>query len=108
MTPDPSDSPTRARLIVESEPSPESIRFLEERLYEFNFRATGIADGNLIGLFLQAPDGSPVGGVYGWTWGGTCYVRFSNRPFGVKHFQTIRRCSIDVAHGLVLLFGIGT
>jgi hypothetical protein len=37
-----------------------------------------------------------------------CYVRFSNRPFGVKHFQTIRRCSVDVAHGLVLLFGIGT
>src|SRR6184192_4511644 len=37
-----------------------------------------------------------------------CDVRFSNRPFGVKHFQTIRRCSVDVAHGLVLLFGIGT
>ena len=33
---------------------------------------------------------------------------FSNRPFGVKHFQTIRRCGVDVAHGLVLLFGIGT
>ena len=25
----------------------------------------------------------------------------------VKHFQTIRRCSVDVAHGLALLFGIG-
>ena len=36
------------------------------------------------------------------------YVRFSNRPFGVKHFQTIRRCSVDVAHGLALLFGIDT
>ena len=35
-------------------------------------------------------------------------VRFSNRPFGVKHFQTIRRSGVDVAHGLVLLFGIGT
>ena len=35
-------------------------------------------------------------------------VRFSNRPFGVKRFQTIHRCSVDVAHGLVLLFGIGT
>ena len=35
-------------------------------------------------------------------------VCFSNRPFGVKHFQTTRRCSVDVAHGLVLLFGIGT
>ena len=33
---------------------------------------------------------------------------FSNRPFGVKHFQTIHRYSVDVAHGLVLLFGIGT
>src|SRR5436305_7943581 len=35
-------------------------------------------------------------------------VRFSNRPFRVKHFQTIHRCAVDVAHGLVLLFGIGT
>ena len=35
-------------------------------------------------------------------------VCFSNRPFGVKHFQTIRCRSVDVAHGLVLLFGIGT
>src|SRR5712672_4790316 len=35
-------------------------------------------------------------------------VRFSNRPFGVKHFQTIQHHSVDVAHGLVLLFGIGT
>jgi len=35
-------------------------------------------------------------------------VRFSNRPFGVKHFQTIHHCNVDVARGLVLLFGIGT
>ena len=33
---------------------------------------------------------------------------FSNRPFWVKRFQTIHHCSVDVAHGLVLLFGIGT
>ncbi len=35
-------------------------------------------------------------------------VCFSNRPFGVKHFQTIHQCGVDVAHGLALLFGIGT
>src|ERR1700758_944443 len=35
-------------------------------------------------------------------------VRFSNRPFGVKRFQTIHQHSVDVARGLVLLFGIGT
>jgi len=34
--------------------------------------------------------------------------RFSNRPVGVKHFQTIHPHSVDVARGLVLLFGIGT
>src|SRR5262249_5162646 len=35
-------------------------------------------------------------------------VRFSNRPFGVKHFQAIHHCRVDVARGLALLFGIGT
>ena len=40
------------------------------------------------------------------TW--MCHYRFSNRPFGVKHFQTIHLCGVDVARGLVLLSGIGT
>jgi hypothetical protein len=35
-------------------------------------------------------------------------VCFSNRLFEVKRSQTIRRCNVDVAHGLALLFGIGT
>src|SRR4029079_7601159 len=43
-----------------------------------------------------------------WSSSRARHVRFSNRPFGVKRFQTIRRCSVDVARGLVLLFGIGT
>ncbi len=33
---------------------------------------------------------------------------FSNRPFEVKRSQTIRHSNVDVAHGLALLFGIGT
>src|SRR3974390_2876979 len=40
-----------------------------------------------------------------------CYkqhIRFSNRPFWVKRFQAIHHCSVDVARGLALLFGIGT
>ena len=36
------------------------------------------------------------------------HFRFSNRRFGVKRFQTIHQCNIDVARGLVLLFGLGT
>ena len=35
-------------------------------------------------------------------------VRFSNRPVGVKRFQTVHNCCVDTARGLVLLFGLGT
>jgi hypothetical protein len=35
-------------------------------------------------------------------------VRFSNRPLRVNRYQTVHCCGVDVAHGLVLLFGIGT
>jgi len=35
-------------------------------------------------------------------------VRFSNRPVWVKHFQAIHLVGVHVAHGLALLFGIGT
>ena len=66
----------RSDLILETEPRPEDIRFLEERLYDFNTQTTGITDGELFGFFIRAANGSPVGGVYGWTWGGTCYVRY--------------------------------
>ena len=34
-------------------------------------------------------------------------VRFSNRPAGVKRFQVLHG-GVGVAHGLVLLYGIGT
>src|ERR1700676_4327364 len=36
------------------------------------------------------------------------HFHFSNRPFRVKHFQTIHRYCVDTARELVLLFGIGT
>jgi len=35
-------------------------------------------------------------------------VRFSNRPVRVKRFQAIHGSGVDVARGLVLLYGIGT
>jgi ribosomal protein S18 acetylase RimI-like enzyme len=74
MKPDPSHP--QADLKVESEPAPQDVRFLRERLHEFNVRATGISDGNFLSLFVRAPDGSPVAGIFGWTWGGTCYIRY--------------------------------
>jgi GNAT superfamily N-acetyltransferase len=63
-------------LELEIEPKPEDIQLLEERLYEFNVQTTGIADGKLLASFLRDAEGRVLGGVYGWTWGATCYVRY--------------------------------
>lgn len=60
---------------METEPKLEEVRLLEDRLYEFNVQATGISDGKLFALFLRDDDGNAVGGIFGWTWGATCYVR---------------------------------
>jgi|ERR1700674_906667 len=72
-------------LIVESEPKPEDVRVLEEALNEFNVAATGIHDGKLFGLFLRGADNVVVGGAFGWTWGGTCYVRYLFVPQSLRH-----------------------
>lgn len=61
---------------IETEPRPEDIRWLEEQIHAFNVQATGISDGKLLALFLREADGATVGGVFGWTWGDSCYVRY--------------------------------
>lgn len=70
-------------LIVETQPRREDIRVLDDALYDFNREATGI-DGKLLGLFLRAPDGAVVGGAFGWTWGGTCYVHLLFVPADMR------------------------
>ena len=68
--------PRAQRLMVETDPGQEDIRFLENALYEFNKERTGIVDGEWLAVFLRSPDGTVVGGAHGWTWGGTCKVQY--------------------------------
>jgi hypothetical protein len=35
------------------------------------------------------------------------HLCFSNRPVGVKRFQTIHDCGVGITRGLALLFGLG-
>jgi ribosomal protein S18 acetylase RimI-like enzyme len=92
-------------VVVETEPDAINIRLLEERLYEFNVEATGIADGKSFGLFLREPSGTMIGVAYGWTWGGTCHLRYlfvpadrRNQGHGTRLMQAVedearlRRC----------------
>ena len=50
------------------------MQFLEDRIYEFNTRAAGIADGEMLAFFVRERD-RVVAGICGNTWGGTCELR---------------------------------
>lgn len=69
---------------IETSPNAEDIQMLEERLYNFNVRATGIADGQELALFLRDSDGKAIGGIYGWSWGETAYVRYLFVPGSLR------------------------
>ena len=62
--------------MIEREPKPDDVRALEEHLYDFNVLATGIRDGAFVTSFLRDDPGEVIGGIHGWTWGETCYVRY--------------------------------
>jgi ribosomal protein S18 acetylase RimI-like enzyme len=48
---------------------------LEDRIYEFNAAATGIADGRGLALVVRDSAGRVVAAALGHTWGGTCYLK---------------------------------
>jgi ribosomal protein S18 acetylase RimI-like enzyme len=74
-----------AALEIDTEPKPEEVRLLEDCLNEFNIGATGVSDGKFLALFLRNDDQAAIGGIYGWTWGATCYVRYLYVPERLRH-----------------------
>ena len=58
--------------VIETDPTPEHIQYLEDRLYEFNAAATGITDGQGLAIFVRDAQDRIVAGICGHTWSG-CY-----------------------------------
>lgn len=54
---------------IETTPAPDDIQFLDDRLYEYNMKATGIRNGELLAIFVRDPGGAIEAGISGWTWG---------------------------------------
>jgi GNAT superfamily N-acetyltransferase len=76
-----------------ADPTPDDVQYLEDRIYEFNASATGIADGEWLAFFVREQE-RIVAGICGNTWGGTCELRQfwveqsqRNRGLGTKLFR---------------------
>ena len=64
-----------AHLVVETHPALEDVRFLEDRLYEYNVTQTGVDDGQWLAIFIRDDQQTIRAGIEGWTWCGSCYIR---------------------------------
>ena len=62
-------------LVVDSEPRPDEVLYLEDRLYEFNSTATGITDGEWLTILVRDDEDRIVAGIAGNTWGGCLEIR---------------------------------
>ena len=60
-----------ATLLVEAEPAPADIRFLQDKLYEYNAEQTGADDGKWLCIFARDENGNIAAGLHGWTWAGS-------------------------------------
>ena len=49
-------------------------RRLIDGIDEFNLKATGITEFHEMLTVERDPVGELIGGVYGWSWGGTCWI----------------------------------
>jgi GNAT superfamily N-acetyltransferase len=65
----------RSELVINTEPTPNEIQFLEDRIYEFNSAATGIRDGQWLAYFVRDEHSRIVAGICGATWGGCLEIR---------------------------------
>lgn len=61
--------------VVSTEPAPDEVQYLEDRLYEFNAGATGITDGEWLAILVRDDDRRIVAGICGNVWGGCAEIR---------------------------------
>ncbi|HEX6290771.1 MAG TPA: GNAT family N-acetyltransferase [Herpetosiphonaceae bacterium] len=63
-------------LRIESQPAASDVEYLEDRINEFNIARTGIDDGALLSIFVRDEANAIQAGLFGWTWGECCEIRF--------------------------------
>jgi GNAT superfamily N-acetyltransferase len=62
-------------LIISTNPAPDEVQYLEDRIYEFNSTATGITDGEWLAIFVRNADDRITAGICGAMWGSCLEIR---------------------------------
>jgi len=76
--------------LIPVDPTADEVQYLEDRIYEFNSRATDIADGEPLAFFVRERD-HIVAGICGNTWGGACELRLGTKLFQAAEQEARRR-----------------
>src|SRR5436190_329787 len=63
-------------LEFDSHPAAGDIAFLEDQINRLNVEETDITDVGLLASFVRDAAGEIVAGIFGWTWGGCCEIRY--------------------------------
>jgi GNAT superfamily N-acetyltransferase len=61
--------------VINTEPTPEQVQYLEDQIYAFNSSVTGITDGEWVAIFVRDERDRIVAGICGNTWGGCLEIR---------------------------------
>ena len=64
-----------SEFVITTEPAPDLVQYLEDQIYEFNARVTGIRDGEWLAIFVRDERDRIVAGICGNTWGGCLEIR---------------------------------
>jgi len=65
---------TELRLTLQDDPAEADAQFVQDQLVEYNLVQTGIRDYRPLAVFLRDDAGEILGGLTGFTWGGTLKV----------------------------------
>jgi len=62
--------------IVEDQPAPGDLQFLEDQIIQYNMTQTGAFDGRALAIFLRNEQHEIIAGLSGYTWAGMCEIEF--------------------------------
>ena len=95
---------------LDENPSDSDVHFLDDRINEYNVTRTGIADGKILSYFMRDENGAIVAGLYGWTWGGCCEIRYlwvrddlRNHGYGRALMQAAEKEAVTRGCGQIVL-----